>query len=738
MVQILPTALPATSAPARTHVGHFIDPSGDNTSKKLSVGQILDMALAENSPRSKLVTKAAATYTAVKADDNQIWRATGNITVNLTTAATLGTGWSIWLMAEGGTITIDPNGTEQIDGSSTSLVLAVGQGCRVVCDGSAFQTVEGSTKGGKTLVGPGATTANQLAKFGSTNSTIVGSLATLDSVGNLIINDGTVNARVCVISGSQVYRGTFSNHQVNEQINNVVVGSWTSTGLNGAVIGASSAAALTCTTFTSTGIDDNATGERLQISDTTLDLGSATAASTYVVDRPINTGSLTIQGGANATGDGQIVLYGSAHATLAGDVQIGAANGSPIPFYFDASAATVQMMDDMLLGTSTTAVGAGNNGTGIFFQNTGATKGQIFCSATNATMSINTTADGTNISFRSGGTSQGGISIAGATVTYAAFTGSHLSQLRGGAAKIDILRGSICATIDEMCEWFAVEYEDHDGVTHRSEELVPTGAKIGDTVKVTYDRPVIIEIPETITEAVMEEFEEEFDDFRIKDGKATAFKNTRTRRRQIVDEFPLVDDKGKPVVKIEEIPERDEAGEIVLIAKGKNKGQPKIAERIEHPQTIKIVRTRQREIIHRSNSTEPVTIDGTVVLLQNDQLVRFEVCETPGSVRPYGVFFAWDHDGSNDALICGLGEFVVRIQPGEKVSGGDLIEAGDVPGCGRVMNPKKEPWKSLTAIEVDQRRVAKVTSVYPVPVYPGGSLYYPDKSFLVPASIHTS
>lgn len=86
------------------------------------------------------VTKAVGSYTALKTDYNQLWRATGAVTVNLTAAATLTDGWCIWLKADGGAITVDPNAAETINGAST-LTIADGNGVFVICTGSTFYSI---------------------------------------------------------------------------------------------------------------------------------------------------------------------------------------------------------------------------------------------------------------------------------------------------------------------------------------------------------------------------------------------------------------------------------------------------------------------------------------------------------------------------------------------------------------------------------------------------------------------
>lgn len=86
------------------------------------------------------VTKTVGSYTALKADYNQLWRATGAVTVNLTAAATLTDGWCIWLKADGGAITVDPNASEQINGATTISVPS-GSSAFVVCTGTAFYAI---------------------------------------------------------------------------------------------------------------------------------------------------------------------------------------------------------------------------------------------------------------------------------------------------------------------------------------------------------------------------------------------------------------------------------------------------------------------------------------------------------------------------------------------------------------------------------------------------------------------
>lgn len=77
----------------------------------------------------------------VKADNAAFWRLTGGSTLNLTAAATLGTGWSIALHNfTGFDVDIKPNGTETINGQS-KITVARNSSLIIACDGAGFKTL---------------------------------------------------------------------------------------------------------------------------------------------------------------------------------------------------------------------------------------------------------------------------------------------------------------------------------------------------------------------------------------------------------------------------------------------------------------------------------------------------------------------------------------------------------------------------------------------------------------------
>lgn len=96
-------------------------------------------------------------YTVLAADRGLMFVCTNSWTLSITAAATLGNGFAFAVVNNGlGTIVIDPNASELIDGATTKSLLPT-QTCIVVCDGTGFYTIGLSTS--VTAVGAGATTS---------------------------------------------------------------------------------------------------------------------------------------------------------------------------------------------------------------------------------------------------------------------------------------------------------------------------------------------------------------------------------------------------------------------------------------------------------------------------------------------------------------------------------------------------------------------------------------------------
>jgi len=108
------------------------------------------------------------------------------------------------------------------------------------------------------------------------------------------------------------------------------------------------------------------------------------------------------------------------------------------------------------------------------------------------------------------------------------------------------------------------------------------------------------------------------------------------------------------------------------------------------------------------------------VLQPNDQLAKVKVSDTPESKAVYGVFQRYDDEegGVNDIMVASIGAWLCRIQAGEIIEVGDLLDsAGN--GCAKVQSDDI----------MRSRTIAKVTSTIPYATYEDGS-------FVVPVTLH--
>ena len=88
--------------------------------------------------------------------------------------------------------------------------------------------------------------------------------------------------------------------------------------------------------------------------------------------------------------------------------------------------------------------------------------------------------DGNILRFFQDTTEEGNISVSGTTVSYNGFTGTHWSRFTDNSTP-NILRGTVLESLDEMCDWYNLEFDvttttqDEDGndVTETHIEKVP-------------------------------------------------------------------------------------------------------------------------------------------------------------------------------------------------------------------------------------------------------------------------
>lgn len=90
------------------------------------------------------IRNISSAYTVTGIDAGVIINCTsGTFTIALTAAATLGNGFNCWIWNTGdGTITIDPNGSETIDGTETTYILRPRAGVQIICSGTTWITGE--------------------------------------------------------------------------------------------------------------------------------------------------------------------------------------------------------------------------------------------------------------------------------------------------------------------------------------------------------------------------------------------------------------------------------------------------------------------------------------------------------------------------------------------------------------------------------------------------------------------
>lgn len=86
------------------------------------------------------VTSRSSGFTLTASDRNSVNICSGTFTAAVTAAATLTSGWAAYFRVESGNVTIDPNGSEQVNGVTT-IVAGPGSEFWLVCDGTGFKTL---------------------------------------------------------------------------------------------------------------------------------------------------------------------------------------------------------------------------------------------------------------------------------------------------------------------------------------------------------------------------------------------------------------------------------------------------------------------------------------------------------------------------------------------------------------------------------------------------------------------
>jgi len=106
--------------------------------------------------------------------------------------------------------------------------------------------------------------------------------------------------------------------------------------------------------------------------------------------------------------------------------------------------------------------------------------------------------DGGIVRFYQNSTEEGNIAVSGSTVSYNGFTGTHWSRFEDNSTPT-ILRGTVLETLDEMCDWYNLEFDvktttqDEDGndvtntVTEKVPHILADGQSNGDVITYNHE-----------------------------------------------------------------------------------------------------------------------------------------------------------------------------------------------------------------------------------------------------------
>ena len=133
----------------------------------------------------------------------------------------------------------------------------------------------------------------------------------------------------------------------------------------------------------------------------------------------------------------------------------------------------------VMIGTTNTNPYAGNVAGISFGLHTGI---GVFTRDGGEALAINRkTSDGTLVNFGQDGTTEGSISVSGNTVSYNGFTGSHWSRFID-ESKPDVLRGTVMESLDQMVNWYEVEFTDSENNLQKKPYALKANDKEGDVI----------------------------------------------------------------------------------------------------------------------------------------------------------------------------------------------------------------------------------------------------------------
>ena len=169
--------------------------------------------------------------------------------------------------------------------------------------------------------------------------------------------------------------------------------------------------------------------------------------------------------------------------TFTGDVNTGIFSPTADTIAFvEGGAETMRITSDghLLVGKTTASSGT----VGLTLQGDGVA---LFTASSQAPFYINRlTNDGTLIDLRQNSATQGTISVSGTTVSYNGFTGSHWSRFID-ESKPDVLRGTVMESLDQMTDWYHVEFTDNENNLQKKPYALKANEQEGDVITYNFE-----------------------------------------------------------------------------------------------------------------------------------------------------------------------------------------------------------------------------------------------------------
>jgi len=304
-----------------------------------------------------------------------------------------------------------------------------------------------------------------------------------------------------VVSGSEITDGTVTGADLASDIAISTSGAITTTGA-----------------FTSVGIDDNGDATTMTI-DTSenVGIGNTSPSSQYMTRLVVGDGSgtegITIYSGNDSAGRLEFSDATSGDGRYAGGIMYEHDNNA---LRLNTNGGNERLRIDssgnIIVGGTTDNViyddSSGNAGPILHSRNAIDVARNDSCITLNST----TGSAATFMDLRRVGSTIGTIAHDGSgTVSFNAFTGCHWGRLSDNS-KPTILKGTILETIDEMCDWYEVEFTIPE-VKYVDGDNIPEDKKIGDVKTKTKDKKHLVPLADIGSKKVGDSFT-----FTYKDG----------------------------------------------------------------------------------------------------------------------------------------------------------------------------------------------------------------------------